>query len=331
MTQLLLVIEQWTEMLDSGDALDVVYLDLQKAFNSVPHKRLITKLDAYGIAGAVKCWIQEYLTNRRQRVVANGKFSSWSHVISGIPQGSVLGPILFVIFINDLPDVVGSSIADDTKIFRAVSNDQDKEALQSDIHNLEEWSCTWQLTRGSTPANAMLCTLATDARQLHNGQYNAEHNHGRKGSRCIYDSDLKFRRYVAQTVLKANQILGLIKMTFTCLDKCTLPRLFTALVHPHLEYGNTIWNPRFKLDEQAVEKVQRRATKLVPSIRDLPYTERLRQLELPSLKHRRLRGDLIQVYKILNGIDRLDPTRFFTLATGTSATTRGHSQKIFAS
>ncbi len=91
------------------------------------------------------------------------------------------------------------------------------------------------------------------------------------------DSDLKFRRHVAQIVLKANQILGLIKVTFTCLDKCTLPRLFTALVCPHLEYGNTIWNPRFKLDEQA-EKVQRRATKLVPSIRDLPCTERLRQL-----------------------------------------------------
>ncbi len=112
------------------------------------------------------------------------------------------------------------------------------------------------------------------------------------------------------------------------MDKCTLPRLFTALVRPHLEYDNTIWNPRFKLDEQA-EKVQRRATKLVPSIRDLPYTERLRQVELPSVKHRRLRGDLIQVYKILNGIDRLDPTRFFTLATGTSATTRGHSQIIY--
>ena len=123
MTQLLITLELWTEILDSGVSLDCIYLDFKKASDSVPHERLLSKLDAYGTGGQLKAWTKDTLLDRKQRVVVNGKLSSWCLVLSGIPRGSVLGPILFVIFINDLPDQIRSTVkifADDTKIFRAL-------------------------------------------------------------------------------------------------------------------------------------------------------------------------------------------------------------------
>ena len=119
-TQLLEIMELWTSMLDEGDGIDVVYLDFRKAFDSVPHQRLLEKARAHGIDGNLLKWIESFLTGRKQRVNVNGEMSSWADVHSGIPQGSVLGPILFIIFINDLPDVVECYVkifADDTKVF----------------------------------------------------------------------------------------------------------------------------------------------------------------------------------------------------------------------
>ena len=114
----------------------------------------------------------------------------------------------------------------------------------------------------------------------------------------IIDEELKFHKHVAAAVKKSSRMLGFIRATFTCLDEITVPRLFTTLVRPHLKYGNIIWSPRFKMDSTEIEKVQRRATKLIPILRNLCYEDRLWKLKLPSLCHRRRRGDMIQVYKI---------------------------------
>ena len=143
MTQLLIILEIWTTILDSGLSLDCIYLDFKKAFDSVPHQRLLSKLDAYGIRGPLKAWTKDFLLDRKQRVVVNGKLSSWSLVLSGIPHGSVLGPILFVIFINDLSDQIRSTVkifADDTKVFRALHEPEDYSYLQDDLDRLVEWS-----------------------------------------------------------------------------------------------------------------------------------------------------------------------------------------------
>ena len=121
-------------------------------------------------------------------------------------------------------------------------------------------------------------------------------------------------------------MLGLVRKTFTCLDEITVPRLYTAMVRPHLEYGNVIWSPRYKADCLEIEKIQRRATKLVPTHRSLPYEKRIRSLKLPSLLHRRRRGDMIQVYKIVSGIDRIEPSLFFHQPEHSG--TRGHSEKL---
>ena len=148
MTQLLESIEKWTEFLDQGYSVDVIYLDFQKAFDSVPHQRLLKKIYGYGIRGNLYNWIEDFLTHRRQRVVMNSTKLEWAIILNGIPQGSVLGPLLFLLYINDLPSVVQSCIkifADDTKLFSAIKDEYDSEVLQNDLYLLDEWSRTWQI------------------------------------------------------------------------------------------------------------------------------------------------------------------------------------------
>ena len=145
---LLCFLEDITKWVGDGSPVDVVYLDFQKAFDKVPHQRLLIKLKAYGIGESMINWIQAWLTDRRQRVIVEGEISNWKPVLSGVPQGSVLGPILFLIFINDLDDDLSSKVlkfADDTKVFRTVKTDTDKETLQDDLTKLVKWSEKWQM------------------------------------------------------------------------------------------------------------------------------------------------------------------------------------------
>ena len=132
-----------TKWVDDGSPVDVVYFDFQKAFDKVPHQRLLLKLKVHGIGNDVINWIEEWLTHRRHRVIVDGEISNWKLVLSGVPQGSVLGPILFLIYINDLEDNISSKVlkfADDIKVFRKVTNDTDKQSLQDDLDKLVKWS-----------------------------------------------------------------------------------------------------------------------------------------------------------------------------------------------
>ena len=142
----------------------------------------------------------------------------------------------------------------------------------------------------------------------------------------IIDDQLRFRKHAAAAVKRANRVLGCIKRTIKYKEKDMIVPLYTALVRPLLEYGNVIWCPRFVGDSKLVEGVQRRATKLIPSIKDLDYTARLEALKLPSLEHRRRRGDTIQAYKVLTGQDRVDADSLFPTP---DTATRGHGMKIY--
>ena len=134
-----------------GSPVDIIYpryLDFQKAFDKVPHQRLLFKLKALGIRDSIIDWIEQWLTDRRQRVVVDGEVSNWKSVLSGVPQGSVLGPLLFLIYSNDLDDSITSNVlkcVDNTKLFRTVNTDGDKQHLQNDLDKLVKWSEKWRM------------------------------------------------------------------------------------------------------------------------------------------------------------------------------------------
>ena len=148
-TNLLQFLERVTSEVDMGRAMDVIYLDFSKAFDKVPHRRFIEKFRSLGIGGEVVQWIEEWLRGRKQRTVVNGEASDWSTVLSGVPQGSVLGPLAFIVFINDI-DRCGNNLitllskfADDTKLGQVIYDQQEALALQSCLDNLEEWAEQW--------------------------------------------------------------------------------------------------------------------------------------------------------------------------------------------
>ena len=216
-TQLLDAMNDYTDFIENGDSIDVIYLDFRKAFDTVPHKRLINKLKAYGVNGPILDWIESFLTGRTQRVKVKNSYSDYSSVNSGIPQGSILGPLLFIIFINDLPDVVKSAckiFADDTKIY---NSHKKYKTLQDDLLNLLKWSEIWQLHFNTSKCGA-----------LHIGSKNSNHEYytdenstlklktvnTEKDVGVTFSSDLKFDEHISNIVGKANSLTGLLKRSF---------------------------------------------------------------------------------------------------------------------
>ena len=142
------LLECWTKALDDGCGIDVLYLDYRKAFDSVSHKKLLDKLKLSGINGKLLQWLESFLTGRSLRVGVRGSFSKWLNVLSGVPQGSILGPLLFLIFVNEIPRWIVNDMkmfADDTKLWTRISSPEDSESLQLDLDSLAAWSNEWQL------------------------------------------------------------------------------------------------------------------------------------------------------------------------------------------
>lgn len=307
--QLLKVLDEWTTAIDQGHNIDCIYMDFQKAFDKVPHKRLILKLKYYKLHQTIINWIEDFLKNRKQKVVVQGQNSIWSPVTSGIPQGSILGPLLFVIYINDLPDITQSStylFADDTKIFRQITCEQDKNTLQNDLYKLQEWTDTWLLkfhpdkcksiTLGKTN-NQNTYNLKIDGKLQNLEQVTQEKDIG-----VITDSKLTFEQHITEKINKSNSMFSIIRRSFDYLNETNFKQLYKSMVRSHLDYASSVWHPYKMSQIDKIEKVQRRATKQIPSLKDLTYEERLKKLRLPTLTYRRIRGDMIETYKILNNI-----------------------------
>ncbi len=184
-TNLLQFLERATTAVDRGEAFDIIYLDFAKAFDKVPHKRLMRKLRAHGVTGHLLEWVKSWLANHRQRVVLNRKFSSWADVLSGVPQGSVLGPLLFVIFINDIDEAVTlvdiiKKFADDTKIGQRIVTEQDKKDMQQALDNLSRWAEKWGME-----FNVLKCKV------MHLGHNNPQHDYLMDGQSLEHTTEEK--------------------------------------------------------------------------------------------------------------------------------------------
>ena len=219
--------------------------------------------------------------------MVNGVESEPTSVLSGIPQGTVLGPLLFVVYINDILDKVkshGLLFADDAKIHRAITKKEGAKSLQDDLRELEKWSDKWLLKFHLD--NCHVLTL------------------GKFDNIKLIDSELTFSEHISSKVKKANTIVGLIRRSFTSLDCKSFTKIYTAFVRPHLEYAQSVWSPHLQKYVNMLENVQIRATKLVDGLENLDYEERLKRLNLPSLAFRRFRGDLIELYKHFHHYDQ---------------------------
>ena len=330
LTNLLEFFEDIYDFLDTVPSVDVIYLDFAKAFDKVPHQRLSKKLEAIGIDGKLLKWLGSWLLDRRQRVTLNGSNSKWINVSSGVPQGSVLGPILFLVYINDLDKGVESNMykfADDTKLCRVIQTEEDAKVLKDDISKLYKWSQDWQML-----FNVDKCTV------MHMGKKNRKFRYEMNGIQLkeiteerdlgvLVHASATTSMQCAKAASKGNQVLGMIRRTMVSRDKDVILKLYKSLVRPHLEYCVQVWSPSLKRDIKIIEKVQRRATKMIKGMHCLSYDERLLRCRLTTLERRRIRGDLILTYNILNKHVNVNSDKFFTIASTNN--TRGHHQKIF--
>ena len=340
LTNLVEYLDVLTKLVDEGHSVDVVYLDFSKAFDKVPHARLLEKLSACGVGGNVLRWIRAWLSGRKQRVVLNGHASDWLPVLSGVPQGSVLGPLLFLVYINDIDKALnpdGTHIfkfADDTKVFRVVDNENDQKEFQQDIDGLFAWSQEWQML-----FNADKCKMIHFGKNNRHFSYTmgghapagtvlAADTHEKDVGVIVHES-LKPSTQVAKAASKAKQVLGQMTRAVTLRDKVTWPRLYKTYVRPHLEYAVQAWRPWTEDDKATLEKVQEQALRYMTGCEGMSYEQRLAAVKLTTLEARRERGDMIQVWKYLHGQQDVDPSRLFTLKNEVAVrTTRLSSDEL---
>ena len=329
---LLTYLETVTKEVDSGNPVDLVYLDYAKAFDKVPHRRLIKVLKAHGLNHKIINWIENWLKGRTQVVTINGERSETGKVTSGVPQGSILGPLLFIIYINTMDKKLTgltpiiSKFADDTKVGSTVKTTTEKENMTKAMVVLSEWANEW-----------LMCFNESKCKVLHFGRRNEKIDYKLNGVSLDKSDSEKDIGVIVHTSLKptdqcnraawtANTVLGQMTRAVQYRDIKTWTRLYTTYVRPYLEYSTTAWNPWNKKDIETLEKVQERALRQITSIGHLSYEEKLKHLGLTTLEERRHRADMIQVWKILHGHDDTNEEIWFNRYSNTnSRPTRNNS------
>jgi hypothetical protein len=328
-TQMLECLNSWTSLIDKNEYVDVLYVDIAKAFDTVSHCILIGKLHAIGIRGKILAWIKQFLNTRTQNVRVGSCMSGPVNVTSGVPQGSVLGPLLFLLFINDLVEVVNNSdikiFADDTKMYFKVRRDHDFDKFVYDARKIFGWADKNGLKIAMHKCQVLHIGEGNPSRDVLIDGVLLDPPLNVKDLGVIMSATLSFQKHIQEIVTATYRRTGMIFRCFKSRDADFLKQMFIAFCRPKLEFNCCVWSPHHLGLISQIENVQRRYTKRIPDLQNLPYAERLKRLGMESLEYRRLISDLCMVYSICYGLVDLSFSEFFVYANGR---TRGHNLKL---
>jgi hypothetical protein len=306
-TNLTHFMDKVTKATDEGKAVDIVYLDFAKAFDKVPRQRLLNKLRAKGVDRKIVSWIENWLSNRTQNVCIQGEKSESSNVDSGVPQGTVLGPILFTVYIDDLEveivrrmlEVLIVKFADDTKGAKVIESTSDRDKLQEALDCLCDWADKWGMA-----FNISKCKI------MHVGRNNPEYEYTMRGTALsktdeerdigvTISKNMKPSTQCEKAAGRAMSVLNQIRRNFHYRDRHTFVRLYKQYVRPHLEFAAPAWSPWLTGDIEKIEKVQEKAVKMVAGLKSREYKERCSELGLETMEERRHKQDLALVHKLM--------------------------------
>ena len=308
--QLVNLYHMFSSAIDQKKDVRIVFCDITKAFDRVWHDGLIFKLKKLGIENNLLQWFTNYLSNRQQRVVINGEHSSWGYVKAGVPQGSVLGPLLFLAYINDITENIQTNIrlfADDTALFVTVDDPIDSNnMLNIDLKSIQEWSDTWLVKFSAPKTKGMTMSLNPNAPPYQPLVMNdtilldvQEHKH----LGVTLTKNLAWSSHTANICNAASKRLDIMTGLKNTLDRKTLEIMYKSFVRPLLEYADVLWDGCFQKDADKLELLQHRAGRIVSgAIRGTPTVNMYRELGWEPLHLRRERHKLILYYKIVHGL-----------------------------
>ena len=331
-TQLIITINDIAKSIDNKKQTDIILLDFSKAFDKVPHLRLMKKLHHYGIQGSTHKWITDFLANRSQTVIVEGAKSEIAPVKSGVPQGSVLGPSLFLLYINDLPSYIhkNSSVrlfADDCVLYRTIDNNQDSKDLQADLDSLQKWESDWLME--FHPEKCQVLHITNKKQPIENNYTIHGHtlesvDQGKYLGVTIHKK-LEWTHHIDNITRKANNTRAFLQRNIYQCPRRTKELCYTTLVRPQLEYSSVVWDPATATNRDKIEMVQRRAARFVMGdyYRRSSVAKMLDDLKWQTLYTRRKINKAIMMYKILNNLVAV-PKDDLQKAT---ASLRGHSQR----
>ena len=296
------------ETIQEGSRMDTIFLDFSKAFDKVNHDILLQKVAKHKIKGKIGKWLQEFLSNRKYRVVANGEKSEIQDVISGVPQGTVLAALLFVIMISDIDEEVKNSIircfADDTKVSSKIKSEADKVLLQEDLQRIYEWANANLMEFNENKFEQM---SHGDTTNISVEPYKTPSGNLIKPEKVVKDlgvlanNNLLFKEHIDKIVTSSKIMSGVLLRTLSTRESEPMMKMFNSYLKSKLEYCSLVWSPWHQTEINKLERVQRNFTSRIDGLEELNYHQRLKKLNLYSLERRRERYLIINAWQQIEG------------------------------
>ena len=337
-SQLVTTIKDFTDCFENNEQIDAILLDFSKAFDKVHHENLLLKLDHYGIRDNLKDWIRDFLNNRTQKVVLEGKESSPKPVLSGVPQGTVMGPLLFLVYINDMAERLSHNtklrlFADDSLLYRTISTIQDAVTLQKDLDSLTEWEKDWKMS--FHPKKCQVISFSSKADLKFKHDYNIHNTNLERTDNAKYlgvsiDNKLNWKKHINDINKSANSVLFFLKRHLKSCSPKIKEQCYFTYVRPKLEYASSVWDPHLKEEINKIEKIQRRAARFVLNNYDprASCTEMLKELKWTPLDERRAKTKITLIYKARNKLVHIPLDHLKPNTSRTRAASNGNSYVI---